>query len=190
MFSSRNIHFALLGVILGASAGYITAFYRAQPLVQAAGPSQPSMPSNHPDLDAAIMLEELRKAAEANPTSAEILARYGEALFVNDRFSEAETWLAKAVGLAPTDLYVRSMYGVVLWELGRKDEAKTALEAGLKVDPNHIPSLHGLLLLAVETGDKQRANQLLQRIQGVDPNYQGLPAIKARMAEVFGAPTP
>src|SRR5688500_10288978 len=99
MFSSRNIHFALLGIILGASAGYITAFYRAQSSVQAASPSplttsQPTIPAEHPDLDANAMIEELGKAAEANPTNADIIARYGEALFVNDRFSEAEIWLA------------------------------------------------------------------------------------------------
>ena len=30
MFSSRNIHFAILGLILGASIGYIAAFYQAE----------------------------------------------------------------------------------------------------------------------------------------------------------------
>jgi cytochrome c-type biogenesis protein CcmH/NrfG len=192
MFTSRNIHFALLGILLGACAGYITAFYRAQSSVQAASPlsSQPAMPADHPDLDTASMLEDLRKAAEANPASAETIARYGEALFVNDRFAEAEIWLAKAVGLAPTDLYVRSMYGVVLWELGKKDQARSALEAGLKVDPNHIPSMHGLLLLAVEDGNQARATELLQRIENVQPGYEGIPGIKARMSEAFKTVVP
>ena len=30
MFSSRNIHFAILGIILGATTGYIFAFYQVQ----------------------------------------------------------------------------------------------------------------------------------------------------------------
>src|SRR5688572_25942451 len=108
MFSSRNIHFALLGLILGASAGYVAAFYKAQSSVQAASAitAPPEMPANHPGLNADAMLEELRRAAEANPDNVEIVARYGEALFSNDRFPEAEIWLAKAVGLAPSDLYV------------------------------------------------------------------------------------
>jgi Tfp pilus assembly protein PilF len=189
MFSSRNIHFALLGLILGASAGYIAAFYKAQSSVQAAAVTtapEATMPADHPDVDATAMLEELRKAAEQNPNNADTVSRYGAALFENDRFAESEIWLAKAVGLAPTDLFIRSMYGVVLWELGKKDEARATLEGALKIDPDHIPSIHGLLLLAVESRDQARATQLLQRIETIQPEYQGLPAIKARMAEEFG----
>ena len=55
MFSSRNIHFAILGLILGASSGYIFAFYQAEvsfvpktPTQQQA--SQTGTPPNHPNV--------------------------------------------------------------------------------------------------------------------------------------------
>jgi len=51
MFSSRNIHFAILGVILGATSGYILAFYQVQASMPPASRSANSnVPNGHPDV--------------------------------------------------------------------------------------------------------------------------------------------
>jgi len=62
MFSSRNIHFAILGLILGASTGYVAAFYQAEAAfvpkttVQQQG-SQTGTPPNHPNVTPEQLLE-------------------------------------------------------------------------------------------------------------------------------------
>jgi Tfp pilus assembly protein PilF len=194
MFSSRNIHFAILGLILGASAGYVFAFVRADKTsgIEAAAsqsavpPGHPAVSPGHPAVSDAQMLEALKQAVEADPAQPELIVRYGAALFDTGRFSEAEQWLAKAVQLDPKDIYARSMHGAVLWQLGRKEEAQTELQAGLRQDPQHIPSLHGLLLLAIEKKDRARSTELLERIEKTEPGYGALPALKLRFREEFG----
>ena len=193
MFSSRNIHFAILGLILGGSAGYIVAFYNAQsnlPSVEAS-----AAPAGHPDVGETQMLDALRQTLRENPNQPELVTRYAMTLFDLGRQAgpqgrgyllEAETWFAKAVQLAPADLNARSLHGIVLWELGRREEAAAELEAGIKQDPAHIPSLHGLFLMAIETGDKNRASQMLQRMEKADPGYEGLSGLKTRFQESFG----
>jgi len=61
MFSSRNIHLAILGIILGASAGYVAAFYKANsalaPPPLSPNQSQNEMPANHPSVNNEQMLD-------------------------------------------------------------------------------------------------------------------------------------
>jgi hypothetical protein len=89
MFTSRNIHFAILGIILGAATGYIMAFYQAAaaappvdpPHAAAATDPQGALPANHPDVNSPQMLDLLKKAAEDSPNQPEVLSRYANELF-------------------------------------------------------------------------------------------------------------
>src|SRR5262249_48143162 len=124
MFSSRNIHFAILGIILGAVFGYVFAFYQA---TEAAPPSAPSaseaansanstnssggLPANHPEVSNEQMLALLKKAAEDSPDQPEVLSRYANELFQVGRMQESAEWYAKVVALKPKDTDVRSLYG-------------------------------------------------------------------------------
>jgi Tfp pilus assembly protein PilF len=190
MFSSRNIHFAVLGIILGASSGYVFAFYRAH---QAAPPpltesqAQSGAPAGHPEVaNDSQMLEAMRQAVEKDPTQPDILNRYALALFDAGRFTESEVWFGKAVALAPTNADIRSMYGAVLWRLGKKVEAEGQLESVLKLDPSNIPSLHGLTLLMLEKPDAARAAQYIKQIESIEPSYVQLPELKSQLSALQG----
>ena len=154
MFSSRNIHLAILGIILGASAGYVVAFYNAQSSLAAPDLSpdqaQGQMPDNHPDVNNEQMLAAMKKAVETDPSNPAIL----EAL---------------------------SMYGAALWRMGKKDAASAQLQAALRVDPRHVPSLHGLALLALEKHDAAQADQFIKRIEAIDPAYGQLTDLRNRL---------
>src|SRR5262245_42935963 len=145
MFSSRNIHFAILGIILGASTGYIYAFYQAEksfpptPAVNSQG-----LPSNHPDVNNEQMVELLRKAVEENPNQPEMVARYANVLFNAGRIEEALVWYGKVLELQPDNVDVRSLRGAVYWRIGKIDEAEADLERSLKTNPDHIPALYGM----------------------------------------------
>lgn len=191
MFSSRNIHLAILGLILGASTGYVVAFYKAdasqtpQPL--SSSEAQGAVPAGHPEVNNEQMLEAMKKAVEIDPTEPEIVKRYAVALFDAGHFDEAETWFGKAVALDPNNVDSRSMYGAVLWRMGNKDGAAVQLEAALKLDPRSIPSLHGLALLALEKQDSARASQFIKQIEAVEPSYSQLPELRKRLQSGSGA---
>src|SRR5688572_22324948 len=127
MFSSRNLHFAVLGIILGASSGYVFAFYRAQssqtPPALTETQAQSDMPAGHPGVDNEQMLAAMKKAVEADPTHPDVVKRYAMALFEASQFQESGKWFGKAVELDPKNVDTRSMYGAVLWRLGDRDGA-------------------------------------------------------------------
>ena len=194
MFSSRNIHLALLGIILGASVAYVVAFYRvhasmerpAEPPPLTPAEVQTDVPAGHPEVNNEQMLEAMKKAVETSPDEPEIVKRYAMALFDAGHFTDAEKWFAKAVDLEPNNVDTRSMYGAVLWRMGNKDAAAVQLEATLKLDPRNIPSLHGLTLLAFERRDAARADQLIRQIEAIEPTYSQLPELRSRLAAERG----
>ena len=190
MFSSRNLHFAVLGIILGASSGYVFAFYRAQssqtppPLTETE--AQSNMPADHPDVNNEQMLAAMKKAVEADPSHPEVVKRYAMALFEASQFEEAGKWFGKAVELDPKNVDTRSMYGAVLWRIGDKDGAARQLEETMKLDPRNVPSLHGLSLLALERRDAVQAAQFIKQIEGLEPAYDALPELRTRLQAIRG----
>lgn len=190
MFTSRNIHFAILGIILGAATGYVVAFYQAaaaapptaDPHSATATEQQGALPANHPEVNSEQMLELLKKAAEESPNQPEVLSRYANELFQIGKMEESAEWYGKVVALEPKDTDVRSLYGAVLWRIGRKDEAKTQLQTALTQDPKHVPSLHGLFIIALDSHDVAKATDYVRRIEQIDPSYPGLSDLKTRLA--------
>jgi Tfp pilus assembly protein PilF len=190
MFTSRNIHFAILGIILGAATGYVAAFYQAaaaappaeDPHTTTAADQQGALPANHPEVNSQQMLDLLKKAAEDSPNQPEVLSRYANELFQLGKMEESAEWYGKVVKLQPKDTDVRSLYGAVLWRIGRKDEAKTQLQTALTQDPKHVPSLHGLFIIALDSHDVAKATEYVQRIEQIDPKYPGLADLKTRLA--------
>ena len=192
MFSARSIHFALLGIILGASSGYIVAFYRAQaalpPPELTEIEAQSDVPAGHPDVANPQMLEAMKKAMEASPKEPELIKRYAMALFDTGQFMEAGKWFGKVVELEPDSVENRSMYGAALWRSGNKDGAVAQLDAALKIDPKNIPSLHGLTLLSFERDDFVRAAELIKRIEAIEPDYGARPGLRSRLQAERGTP--
>jgi tetratricopeptide (TPR) repeat protein len=193
MFSSRNIHFAILGIILGAAIGYVFAFYQATaaappapPPLSAAAGSTSGLPSNHPEVNDEQMLALLQKAAEDSPNQPEVLSRYANELFNVGRMQESADWYAKVVALKPNDTDSRSLYGAVLFRIGKKAEAKAQLQTALDQDPNHVPSLHGMFLIALDSRDFKRASEIVKKIEKVEPSYEALPSLKRRLESEAG----
>ena len=193
MFSSRNIHFAILGIILGAMSGYVFAFYQATaaappPIDPTAGASS-GMPANHPEVNEAEMMALLKKAAESSPDQPDVLSRYANQLFQTGKLEESAEWYSKVVALEPKNTDVRSLYGAVLWRIGKKAEAKTQLQTALTQDSKHVPSMHGLFIIALDNKDVATASDLLARIQKAEPDYPGMEDLKARLEREKAGPS-
>ena len=190
MFSSRNIHFAILGIILGATTGYIFAFYQVQSSMPRQFPSSsPSsqgsnLPEGHPNLSP----EEVRRRVEAeltkNPNNTQVMTLYANFLFDRGKFDEAVQWFEKAVAVQPGNLDIRTDMATALWNSGKRDKAMAEYQRILQVDPKHMSTLHNLVIVHLEERDFPAAEQTLKRMEAIDPKDEGLESLKKRLEEL------
>jgi tetratricopeptide (TPR) repeat protein len=186
MFSSRNIHFAILGIILGASSGYILAFYRVQSSIPRTLPaaSTSGVPAGHPNMSNEEILAKVKEALAANPKDVMLMTRYANFLFDQGKFDEAVDWFRKAVAIAPENLDVRTDLATALWNGGKKDQAMAEYQAILKINPKHMATLHNIVIVRFEERNLAAAEQVIQQMEAIDPKYEGLQPLKSRLAEL------
>ena len=188
MFSSRNIHFAILGIIVGAAAGYVVAFYQVQagmPRTVAAA-SGSNMPQGHPNVNNDQLLAMFKEALEKNPNDATLMMRYANFLFDLGRFGEAADWFQKALTQQPDNLDVMTDLGTALWNAGQKDKAMATYQQILKKDPRHMATLHNIVIVQLEDRNFAAAEQTLKQMEQIDPKYEGLDSLKKRLTELKG----
>jgi len=187
MFTSRNIHFAILGIILGAASGYIFAFYQVQSSAPRTPPPQSAgTPQGHPNVSNDQLLAMFKEALAKNPSDPTLMTRYANFLFDLGKYSESVEWFQKAVALQPNNLDVRTDLGTALWNAGQKDKAMAEYQAILKSDQKHMPTLHNLAIVYFEERNVDAAEQILKRMEEIDPKYEGLEPLKKRLAEIKG----
>ena len=184
MFSSRNIHFAILGIILGATSGYIFAFYQVQSSMPRTAPSAQSQGQGHPNVNNEQLLAMFKEALAKNPNDTTLMTRYANFLFDMGKFTEAVDWFQKVLALQPGNLDVRTDLATALYNGGQKDKAMAEYQAALKVDPKHVTTLHNLVIVHLEERNIPAAEQVLKQMEEIDPKYDGLPSLKQRLAEV------
>jgi Tfp pilus assembly protein PilF len=182
MFSSRNIHFAILGIILGATSGYIFAFYQVQSSMPRTALSP--LPQNHPEVNNEQLLTMFKEALAKNPNDPTLMTRYANFLFDVGKFAEAVDWFEKVLVLQPGNLDVQTDLGTALYNAGQKDKAMAEYQAALKVDPKHMTTLHNLVIVHLEERDIPAAEQVFKHMEEIDPKYDGLPSLRQRLAEV------
>src|SRR6478735_3903117 len=109
MFTSRNIHFAILGIILGATTGYIFAFYQVQsstPRTLPAPAKQSSTPQGHPDVSNEQLVTMFKEALAKNPNDTTLMTRYANFLFDLGKYNESVEWFQKVLAIQPNNLDV------------------------------------------------------------------------------------
>jgi Flp pilus assembly protein TadD len=186
MFSSRNIHFAILGLILGAVSGYVFAFYQAHTRLPTTATTKQApasgLPQDHPNVSNEQMVALFQEAIEKNPDNTELMIRYANFLFNINRLAEAVEWFRKVLELQPNNLDVRTDMATALWHMGKSEEAVAEYEKCLKADPRHMPTLHNLFLVEVN-GNLKAAAELLQRMEQIDAKYESLPALRQKLED-------
>jgi Flp pilus assembly protein TadD len=188
MFSSRNIHFVILGIIIGAASGYMLAFYQVQasmPRTAAAAGSN-NVPQGHPDVNNDQLLAMFKEALQKNPNDTALMTKYANFLFDLGRYSEAVDWFKKVLMQQPGNLDVMTDLGTALYNAGQKDKAMATYQEILKVDPKHMATLHNLVIVRLEERNFPAAEETLKKMEEIDPKYEGLDPLKKRLAELKG----
>ncbi len=189
MFSSRNIHFAILGIILGAASGYILAFYQVQAAMgSASGVTKNSnLPNGHPQVNNEQLAAMFNAALEKNPNDTTLMTKYANFLFDTGRVSEAVTWFQKVVALEPNNADAKTDLATALWNSGQKDKAMAEYRSALQIDPKHIATLHNMTIVYLEERDLVAAENTLKQMESIDPKYEGLETLRKRLQELKGS---
>ena len=183
MLSSRNIHFAILGIILGATSGYIFAFYQIDQRMPDKTKSLPgAADSGHPNVSDEQVLAMFKSQIEKNPDNPELFSRYGDFLSDTGRFQEAVDAYKKSLSLDPSNLNAQTFMGTALWNMGKKDEAIALYQKSLKTDPNHLPSLYYMAMVDLDR-DKNvaAAEEKLAKMEKIDPSQPALKELRQRI---------
>jgi len=186
MFSSRNIHFALLGIILGATSGYIFAFYQINKNipVKTRTLSRKGEPQDHPKVSNEQVLTMFREQLKTNPNDVELLSRYADFLSDIERYDEAVDAYKKVLAIAPNNVNAQTFMGTALWNLGKKNEAIALYEKSLEADPNHVPTLYYLAMVDLDRNKNvNAAAEKLAKIEKVDPNQPVLKELRQKIEE-------
>jgi tetratricopeptide (TPR) repeat protein len=187
MFSSRNIHFAILGIILGATSGYVLAFYQAESLAPPASIADTAgagTPEEHPDITDDQMLELFKGAIERNPNNPELMSRYANFLFDLQRYAESVEWYQKVLALQPSNIDVRTDMASALWSMGRVDDSLAEYQKNLTANPKHMLSLHNMFIIYTDSRkDYAAAERVLKQMEQIDPAYAALPSLRKKLEE-------
>jgi tetratricopeptide (TPR) repeat protein len=186
MFSSRNIHFAVLGIILGATSGYIFAFYQAGRNVpeKTKTLAQKGTPQGHPDVSNEQVLAMFKTQIEKDPNNPELLSRYADFLSDIERYDEAVDAYKKVLAVQPNNINAQTFLGTALWNLGKKDEAVSLYEKSLKADPNHDPTLYYLAMVDLDRRKNvNEAAEKMAKIEKIDPNQPILKELRQKIED-------
>ena len=187
MLSSRNIHFAILGIILGATSGYIFAFYQIEKKIPDQAPppqaAQGGAQQGHPDVSNDQVLAMFKEQIAKNPTDVELLSRYGDFLSDIGQFQQAVDAYKKVLELDPKNLNAQTFMGTALWNLGKKDEAIAMYQKSIQADPNHMATLYYLALVDMDHKDLNAAAEKVARLEKQDPTQPVLKELKQRLEE-------
>jgi Tfp pilus assembly protein PilF len=182
MLNSRNVHFAVLGIILGAAVAYVYASYQTEAGRRARAALLAPTPADHPDVTDAEVLALFEEAVAANPNDADLLTRYGSYLFDLGRYDDAAAMFQRLLDTAPEDADIRTFMATSLFASGRRAAAMDEFTRALESDPSHILALHNLALGHIDfTRDYGAAETAIARIETLDPNYVGLSSLRSRL---------
>jgi tetratricopeptide (TPR) repeat protein len=189
MLSSRNIHFVILGIILGSIAGYVFAFYQAHstsaaPVGAETPGTETTAGEEHPDISDEQMLALFQGAIERNPNNPELMTRYANFLFDLERYAESVEWFQKVIALQPANMEMRTNLATALYNQGKVDEAMAEYQKSLTIDPRHMFTLHNMFVVYVDNKkDFAAAEAILRKMEQIDPAYESLPSLRQRLQE-------
>ena len=118
-------------------------------------------------------VEAARRRLAANPSDAEALFAFGNALWFAGEHEGAVTALARAVALRPDHTDARNNLGNALVELGRPAEAVPHYRAALAMRPSHASTLYNLANALLAADEPAEAEERFRAALALDPRHAG-----------------
>ena len=136
-------------------------------------------------------METLRKALEASPTDAGLLARMGNLYYDAGMFDRARDYYTKSLETDPRNPNVSTDLGICFHRLGQPDEALKRFRASLAIDPRHWQSWLNIGVVSLfEKQDVKTAEEAFARVKELNPAFQGLPQLQQELDRVKAGAKP
>jgi tetratricopeptide (TPR) repeat protein len=113
--------------------------------------------------------EEVKRAIEIDPGSAEAYVAYGWLLQVVGRHEEVREKMEKAVQLDPVSSQIQGDFGRMLYRARKYDEAEKYLKRSIELDPNNHGSYERLGDVYIEMGRFGDAIAMFEKRQSIQP---------------------
>jgi tetratricopeptide (TPR) repeat protein len=138
-----------------------------------------------PQAPSQLQIDDLQKAAQLAPKSAEAWANLGNALMDSQRFSDAVDAYGKSLALAPNNVNVLVDQGTCYRGVAKFDQAVALYRKALKIDPN-FPNAHRNLgvVLSYDLHNKKEGIKEFQRYLEIAPTAADAEAIKNSIREL------
>ena len=123
--------------------------------------------SQKKDSEAVEYFDQVTKLAGWNP---ETWIRFGGLYFDNQRYSDAEKLMKKALPAFPDNFTINLIMGLSLAQQNKNEEAKIYLKKSLSINPNDINALSGYGFTLSQLHDDKEAVKYLQKALTLSPD--------------------
>jgi TPR repeat protein len=146
------------------------------------------LPTGHPPLEVAQIIENCQQRASQNPRDPEIPLKLANYLYDKHYFNLAIEWYQRSLTLDPKDANARTDLGTSYFYTGKPEQAIAEYKKALALNPNHQPTMFNLIIVNLEgTHDLKSANKYWNELHRQNPNYPGLNEMKAKLDAAAGS---
>ena len=149
----------------------------------AAGGTMPSgLPPGHPNVDTALVTQQLANQANQNPKDPEAALKLANYLYDQRQYDKSIEWYQRVVALEPKNVNARTDMGTAYFYTGRAQDALQEYRKSLEIDPKHEPTLLNMIIVNLEgTHDVAAAQAAWERLRKVNPNSPQLASMKEKI---------
>ncbi len=117
-------------------------------------------------------LQEMEQFVNANPSNADALLQYANALHDARSFSRAVEYYNKYLTLRPNDVNAIVDAGICLFENGKGEEAIAMMKQGIIIDPNHQKAYFNVAIVSLSTNNPEQAKEYFQKAIAINPKNE------------------
>lgn len=146
------------------------------------------LPSGHPPLKVAQIIEDYAQQADKDPKNAQIPLQLANYLYDKKYFTLAIQWYQRSLNLNPRNANAMTDLGTSFFYTGQPQRAIGEYKKALAINPKHQPTLFNMIVVNLEgTHDLRVANKYWHELDQLNPNYSGLKEIKERLDAAAGS---
>ncbi len=151
------------------------------------GTTPSGLPPGHPNVDTALVTQQLTTQAEQNPKDPGAALKVANYLYDQRQYDKSIEWYQRVLALDPKNVNARTDMGTAYFYTGRAQDALQEYRQSLQIDPKHEPTLLNTIIVNLEgTHDVAAAQVAWEQLRKVNPNNPQLASMKEKIDAARG----
>ncbi len=152
------------------------------PNTAAGGSTSAGLPPGHPNVDVALVTQQLENQANQNPKDPGAALKLANYLYDQHQYDKSIEWYQRVLALDPKNVNARTDMGTAYFYTGRAQDALQEYRKSLQIDPKHEPTLLNTIIVNLEgTHDVAAAQAAWEQLRKVNPNSPQLASMKEKI---------